>query len=122
MYFQAPDASTAGRETNFKLPRTLEECQRKIIALQASNAELQSRNVSGEIGTILVPDAEYQEMRTRASVMEQTQQQMKESDRLNTHLQQTIQELRQGKVNSFMLMLHVPVNNFSVMLGQELYH
>ena len=59
-------------------------------------------------------------MRTRASVMEQTQQQMKESDRLNVHLQQTIQELRQGKVitlTSFVLMLHIPVNNFSVMLG-----
>ena len=95
---QAPDQGSCGPD--FKLPRTLEDCQRKIIALQASNAELQSRNISDDNGTVRVPEAQYQDMRTRASLMEQTQQQMGESDRLNTHLQQTVQELRQGKVTN----------------------
>lgn len=102
-FCQASDQSLSGRETSFKLPRTLEECQRKIISLQAKNAELQSRtqqnqNISGPDGTVQLPEAEYKEMRIRAVLVEQAQQQMRESDRLNSHLQETIQELRQGKV------------------------
>ena len=41
--FQAPSDLTSSQSGVTKLPRTLEECQRRIIVLQANNAELQSR-------------------------------------------------------------------------------
>ncbi|XP_060555067.1 centrosomal protein of 290 kDa-like [Ruditapes philippinarum] len=109
---QAPSDLNSSQSSNMKLPRTLEECQRRIIVLQSNNAELQSRlqqqdmDISGtspqEVkmgsrGMVSLPQAEYQTLQRKLKVMEQTENQLEQSDLLNTHLQDTVAQLREGK-------------------------
>ncbi|XP_052248962.1 centromere protein F-like isoform X3 [Dreissena polymorpha] len=96
---------------SMKLPRTLEECQRRIIVLQTTLAELQSRlqtqnkdfsgnspeEPDGFPGHVSMTQAEYQILQQRASVEVETRNQLEQADRLNSHLQGTIAQLRQGK-------------------------
>ncbi|KAL4232118.1 hypothetical protein ACF0H5_009693 [Mactra antiquata] len=82
---QAPSDLNSSQISNMKLPRTLEDCQRRIIVLQTNNAELQSRlqqastNISGtspqemSVGSnrmVPVPQAEYQLLQRKAQQME----------------------------------------------------
>ncbi|XP_053407829.1 centrosome-associated protein CEP250-like isoform X3 [Mercenaria mercenaria] len=109
---QAPSDLTSSQTANMKLPRTLEECQRRIIVLQSNNAELQSRlqqqdmDISGtspqEVGPdsrgmVSLPQAEYQTLQRKSKILEQTENQLEQSDVLNTHLQDTVAQLREGK-------------------------
>jgi hypothetical protein len=81
---QAPSDLKTSQTNNMKLPRTLEECQRRIIVLQSNNAELQSRLQQQDMefsgtspqevrkstsGMVPVPQAEYQTMQRKIKVI-----------------------------------------------------
>lgn len=111
-----------------KLPRTLEDCQRRIIVLQTNNAELQSRlqqasmDISGtssqEVGQdsrmVPVPQTEYQTLQRKAQILEQKENQLEQSDRLNSHLQETVAQLREGMVSVFIFFLNIYANNYAI--------
>ena len=52
MLLQAPSDLESSLRENNKLPRTLEDCQRRIIMLQANNAELQGRLLQYQNGSV----------------------------------------------------------------------
>jgi len=54
--------------------------------------------LQGTRGLVSIPEAEYQSLERKVKVTQQTENQLEESDRLNTHLQEVIAQLREGKV------------------------
>ncbi|KAL3865001.1 hypothetical protein ACJMK2_006637 [Sinanodonta woodiana] len=85
-----------------KLPRKLEDCQRRIIALQVQNNKLQSRlqqyqSVSVNRALVQIPAKEYKLLQAKASLLKQTELHVDEAEQLNTHLRQIVQQLREGK-------------------------
>jgi conjugal transfer/entry exclusion protein len=92
------DLSPLQRE---KLPRKLEECQKRIVVLQNQNEQLCKRlqeYQNPEAGFVKIPSAELQRLKTRDVLMDQNEVELQEIGKLNQNLQRTVEQLRNGKV------------------------
>lgn len=98
LVLQVTELSPSQRE---KLPRKLEDCQKRIVVLQNQNEQLGNRlreYQNPESGFIKLPDAELRRLQARNALLEQSETEVREIGKLNAHLQDTIEELREGKV------------------------
>lgn len=98
LVLQVTELSPSQRE---KLPRKLEDCQKRIVVLQNQNEQLGNRlreYQNPESGFIKLPDAELRRLQARDALLEQSETEVREIGKLNAHLQDTIEELREGKV------------------------
>lgn len=98
LVLQVTELSPSQRE---KLPRKLEDCQKRIVVLQNQNEQLGNRlreYQNPESGFIKLPDAELRRLQARDALLEQSETEVCEIGKLNAHLQDTIEELREGKV------------------------
>ncbi|XP_078310552.1 uncharacterized protein LOC111136261 isoform X11 [Crassostrea virginica] len=83
-----------------KLPRKLEDCQKRIVVLQNQNVQLSQRlreyqNPQG--GFVKIPDTELRRLQARDALLEQSETEVREIGKLNAHLQGTVEELKEGK-------------------------
>ena len=86
-----------------QLPQKLEDCQKRVVVLQrqleAAQAELHRPQPAEDDATsVKVPTAALAEMRTKVALLEETEYQMSELEKLNAQLNQNILQLQQGKV------------------------
>ncbi|XP_056005076.1 centromere protein F-like isoform X5 [Ostrea edulis] len=91
------DLSPLQRE---KLPRKLEDCQRRIVVLQNQNEQLGNKlheYQNPEANVVRIPSAELQRLKSRDVLMDQNEAELHEIGKLNSHLQRTVEQLRNGK-------------------------
>ncbi|XP_062615077.1 golgin subfamily A member 4-like isoform X3 [Saccostrea cucullata] len=83
-----------------KLPRKLEDCQRRIVVLQNRNEQLCKKLTeyqNPEAKFVNVPGAELRRLKARDVLLDQREAECQEVEKLNSHLQKTVEQLRNGK-------------------------
>nr|XP_022342694.1 227 kDa spindle- and centromere-associated protein-like isoform X6 [Crassostrea virginica] len=83
-----------------KLPRKLEDCQKRIVVLQNQNVQLSQRlrqYQNPEGGFVKIPDTELRRLQAQDALLEQSDTEVREIGKLNAHLQGTVEELKEGK-------------------------
>ncbi|XP_060066658.1 nuclear anchorage protein 1-like isoform X2 [Ylistrum balloti] len=85
-----------------KVPRKLEDCQRRLIILQNQNEKLKSRvldyqNLSTSKSAVKLPLAEYQELQTKVALLEQTELHLDEMEQTNAQLLETVKRMQEGQ-------------------------
>ncbi|XP_033756453.1 centrosomal protein of 290 kDa-like isoform X2 [Pecten maximus] len=85
-----------------KVPRKLEDCQRRLIILQNQNEKLKSRvldyqNLSTSKSAVKLPLAEYQELQNKVALLEQTELHLDEMEQTNAQLLDTVKRMQEGQ-------------------------
>ncbi|XP_021350814.1 centrosomal protein of 290 kDa-like isoform X3 [Mizuhopecten yessoensis] len=85
-----------------KVPRRLEDCQRRLIILQNQNEKLKSRvldyqNLSTSKSAVKLPIAEYQELQTKVALLEQTELHLDEMEQTNAQLLENVKRMQEGQ-------------------------
>ncbi|XP_061184260.1 golgin subfamily B member 1-like isoform X3 [Saccostrea echinata] len=83
-----------------KLPRKLEDCQRRIVVLQNRNEQLCKKLTeyqNPEANFVNVPGTELRRLKARDVLLDQSEAELHEVEKLNSHLQKTVEQLRNGK-------------------------
>ncbi|XP_067656819.1 centrosome-associated protein CEP250-like isoform X2 [Haliotis asinina] len=80
-----------------KLPRTLEECHKRIVVLQNQLKQTAQFSDDDEGAIVKVPKTELAQIQAKMVLLEESEQQLSETEKLVSHLQDTVVQLRQGK-------------------------
>ncbi|XP_069140481.1 golgin subfamily B member 1-like [Argopecten irradians] len=88
--------------SSLKVPRKLEDCQRRLIILQNQNEKLKSRvldyqNLSTSKSAVKLPLVEYQELQTKVALLEQTELHLDEMEQTNAQLLDTVKRMQEGQ-------------------------
>lgn len=86
-----------------KVPRKLEDCQRRLIILQNQNEKLKSRlldyqSLSTSKSAVKLPLAEYQELQSKVALLEQTELHLDEMEQTNSQLVEAVKRMQEGQV------------------------
>ncbi|XP_071089671.1 centrosome-associated protein CEP250-like isoform X1 [Haliotis cracherodii] len=81
-----------------KLPRTLDECHKRIVVLQNQLKQTAKFSDDDDDGAIVkVPKMELAQVQAKMVLLEESERQLSETEKLVSHLQDTVAQLRQGK-------------------------
>lgn len=82
-----------------KLPRTLDECHKRIVVLQNQLKQTAKFSDDDDEGAIVkVPKMELAQVQAKMVLLEESERQLSETEKLVSHLRDTVAQLRQGKV------------------------
>lgn len=89
-----------------RLPRRLEDCQRRIILLQNQNEKMKLRledyqNLSTSKSAVKLPLREFNDLQSKVALLEQTEVHLDEMEANNVLLLNVVKQLKASPVNLY---------------------